>query len=166
MGQARAHARWNTTGSAAPWLVLAVAAIVLGLLGMHALRDVDPAHGAASPAASSAAAPATNTRISAHDGPVAAATVSGAVDRGLTGQERVRSTPAEGHDTAAPIGGCLDLVSVCVLALLLTFAIVLRRNRGRTSTRSRRAFVVLRARAPGRPFVEPPSLLQLSVLRT
>ncbi|PII82422.1 hypothetical protein BMH32_11150 [Leucobacter sp. OLJS4] len=165
MEQARAIARRSAPGSATPWIVLAVAAIVLGLLGMHALRDVDPAHGAAVPAASSVASGSTETRIAPHDGAAAAAAPVPS-NQGLTGQERMRSTPAEGHDTAAPIGGCLDLVSVCVLALLLTFAVAIRRNRGRTSTLSKRAFVVLRVRAPGRPFVEPPSPFALSVLRT
>lgn len=165
MEQARATARWSAKGSAAPWIVLAVAAIVLGLLGMHALRDVDPAHGAAASAASSVAAGSTGTRTVGHDAAAATAAPT-ASNQGLTGQERVHGTPAEGHDTAAPIGGCLDLVSVCVLALLLTFAVVIRRNRGRTSTLSKRAFVVLRVRAPGRPFIEPPSPFTLSVLRT
>ena len=164
MEQTRAAARWSAKRSVAPWVVLAVAAIVLGLLGMHVLRDVEPAHGAA--ASGAAAAAAVIAPEPAGTGGPAAASAGAAENRGLTGQERVLSAPADGNDTVAPIGGCLDLVSVCVLALILTFAFVVRRARGRTSTLSRRAFVVLRARAPGRLFGDPPSLLALSVLRT
>lgn len=164
MEQTRAAARWSAKRSVAPWIVIAVAAIVLGLLGMHVLRDVEPAHGAATSA--SVAAAATAPESPGASVAAAVATAGTAENRGLTGQERVLSAPADGHDTVAPIGGCLDLVSVCVLALILTFAFVVRRARGRTSTLSRRAFVVLRARAPGRLFGDPPSLLALSVLRT
>lgn len=166
MEQTRAAARWSAKRSVAPWIVIAVAAIVLGLLGMHVLRDVEPAHGAAASGSVAAAATAVIAPESPGASAAAAASAGAAENRGLTGQERVLSAPADGHDTVAPIGGCLDLVSVCVLALILTFAFVVRRARGRTSTLSRRAFVVLRARAPGRLFGDPPSLLALSVLRT
>ena len=148
--------------------LLAVAAIVLGLIGMHSVSVSVSGHGdfsaaampaAAMPAAAMAAAPvpvtnmeshAVNARDSAASTPVATGSVVDAQHGALGGDSH-----------AAMLG------MVCVMALL-TFAVLLLLGRVRVSLDpgqvARVRAVVLR---PARVFAgHPPSLVELSISRT
>ncbi|MBL3685943.1 hypothetical protein D3248_03105 [Leucobacter zeae] len=144
--------------SALPWLLIAVASILLGLLGAHAFTSAEPA---GHPSAALSAATAT-----VHAAHGVEASADSAADDVARGEASVHATqPGPSGETLSGAGH-LDIAAVCMLALLFTVAVLLRALPVRGARTFARIPLVLRPAPGGLVDPAPPSLLRLGISRT
>ena len=144
MHQGESPAARSARGSALPWILIAATALVLGMLGAHALEASTPV---------SAPVLVRSSAVDPIDGSDADEVAAHAEHPIHTGE----SLSETGH---------LDLAAICMLALLFTVAALVRALPVRSLRVSERIPLVLRPAAGGLADPPRPSLLRLGICRT
>jgi len=147
MNVVRRETRLSPSGHGLMFLIGLALMLIVGLLGMHTFSGDVSGHGAPATAASSVV--------------VAAA----GMDHTMPADHGATSADCAGACVTDPAGDHMSMATVCVLALLVGFLLILPSVLGRLDLR-RLLYVPTRLSAAGSRLPKPPSLLFLSISRT